>query len=251
MSLAQNPFFLLGASSRDTRDRLLELADDLSVGGDAALRAAARSELTNPRHRFRAELRWLPGLSPSRSNRIVERTLSGVPESELIGGLQPLAAANAIVSGLLAANGLHGDELCLQLLRVCGLVEAVEFETVVQRINEDRRIAGVPETGNANSVRGEFDDWRAETVGSLLEILRRCPLEIRVEILTEAVLEGTSGGAEHGPLLLHELIDRAAVDVRETLACHEKDVDRECAVIRKLAEYGQSETEIWVRPNSW
>jgi hypothetical protein len=244
MSLAQNPFFLLGASSRDNRDRLLELADDLSASGDPAVRDSARSELTNPRQRFRAELRWLPGLSPSRSSRLVERTLNGVPEPELIGGLQPLAAVNALVSGLLAANGLGSDEICAQLLAVCGLVESVEFDAVVKRINEDRQIAGVPKAGDARSLRSEIDEWRAEILGNLVEVLRRRSLDVRVALLTEAVERGTVEGAQHGPLLLHELVDRMAVDVRELLASRESEVDRECEVIRKMAEYGQAESEV-------
>jgi hypothetical protein len=244
MSLAHNPFFLLRASSRDSRDRLLELADDLSASGDPAVRASARSELTNPRQRFRAELRWLPGLSPSRSTRLVERTLSGVPEPELISGLQPLAAVNAVVSGLLASEGLGPDEVCTQLLAVCGLVESVEFDGVIKRINEDRQVAGVPQAADARSLRSEIDEWRAEILANLVEVLRRRPLDVRVALLREAVERGTVEGAQHGPLVLHELMDRMAVDVRELLASRELEVDRECDVIRKMAEYGQAESDV-------
>ena len=56
MDLLNNPFRILGASLRDNRQKILELADDMSLVNDADLCMEARAELTNPRKRLKAEM---------------------------------------------------------------------------------------------------------------------------------------------------------------------------------------------------
>lgn len=63
----QNPFFVLGASTRDDRRRILELADQRSLEIDDDVCQKARSQLTSPRQRLTAEIAWLPGISPRKA----------------------------------------------------------------------------------------------------------------------------------------------------------------------------------------
>lgn len=85
-SLHKSPFWLLGASSRDDRQRIVQRADDKSLELDHDLCQKARAELTNPRTRLTAEIAWLPGVSPRKAEQLAARILtepmaidSGIP----------------------------------------------------------------------------------------------------------------------------------------------------------------------------
>ena len=66
MDLFSNPFHILGASTRDNRHRISELADERSLLFDPNSCMEARSDLTNPRKRLSVEVAWLPGIAPNR-----------------------------------------------------------------------------------------------------------------------------------------------------------------------------------------
>ena len=66
MDLLQNSFYILNATQRDNRHRIMELAEKQSLLSDADKCMEARTELTNPRKRISAEVAWLPGVPPER-----------------------------------------------------------------------------------------------------------------------------------------------------------------------------------------
>ena len=66
MDLLQNPFYILNATQRDNRHKIMELAEERGLLSDADECLAARAELTNPRKRISAEMAWLPGVAPER-----------------------------------------------------------------------------------------------------------------------------------------------------------------------------------------
>ena len=67
MDLLQNPFHILGATTRDNRHRIEDLAEERSLLSDADQCQKARTVLTNPRNRIDAEIAWLPGVDPDRA----------------------------------------------------------------------------------------------------------------------------------------------------------------------------------------
>ena len=70
MDLLENPFHILSATPRDNRQRIIELADERSLLVDADACTQARSALTNPRKRQAAEISWLIGVGPKRSEEL-------------------------------------------------------------------------------------------------------------------------------------------------------------------------------------
>ena len=66
MDLLQNPYYILNATQRDNRHRIIELAEEQSLLSDTDECMAARAELTNPRKRISAEVAWLPGVASER-----------------------------------------------------------------------------------------------------------------------------------------------------------------------------------------
>ena len=71
MDLLQNPFYILNATQRDNRHKIMELAEKKSLLSDAHDWMAARTTLTNPRKRISAEVAWLSGMSPERVHDIL------------------------------------------------------------------------------------------------------------------------------------------------------------------------------------
>ena len=71
MDLLQNPFYILGATARDNRHRIEDLAEERSLLSDADVCMNARSILTNPRKRISAEVAWLPGVAPERTDEML------------------------------------------------------------------------------------------------------------------------------------------------------------------------------------
>lgn len=66
MDLLRNPFYILNATQRDNRYRIMELAEERGLLLDADECMAARAALTNPRKRISAEVTWLPGVASER-----------------------------------------------------------------------------------------------------------------------------------------------------------------------------------------
>ena len=93
-ALHRNPFWMLGATTRDDRRRLIELADERSLTHDAQACQKARADLTNPRTRLAAELSWLPGLSPTRAVNLTQRVLTDPLSITKESGLPHLPHAN-------------------------------------------------------------------------------------------------------------------------------------------------------------
>ena len=82
MDILKNPFHILGATTRDNRHNIMELAEERSLLSDADECMEARSILTRPRRRIAAEVAWLPGIDPTLSD-IVLRNLDS-PNQNLL-----------------------------------------------------------------------------------------------------------------------------------------------------------------------
>ena len=61
MYLIENPFYLLKASPKDNRKKLLKLADEAAFDMDSIKANESRSILSNPRKRLEAEISFFPG----------------------------------------------------------------------------------------------------------------------------------------------------------------------------------------------
>ena len=67
MDLLQNPFYVLTATQRDNRRRIMDLAEQRGLLADADACLEAQAALINPRRRISAEMAWLPGVVPERA----------------------------------------------------------------------------------------------------------------------------------------------------------------------------------------
>jgi hypothetical protein len=64
MDLLQNPFHILGATTQDNKQRIVDLAERALLQDSDASYGNARRTLTHPQQRIAAEIAWLPGVTP-------------------------------------------------------------------------------------------------------------------------------------------------------------------------------------------
>lgn len=214
MLLTQNPFYILGASTRDTRSRLIELAEEKGLSLDPEVCSKARAELTNPRQRLHAELAWLPAMSPNAAAATVKAALAGTP------GLafpNPVCRINATLTGLAHANVAESESVAsslVDLAATCDLLDAGQAQVV---INEDRQVAGFPPVSTQAEIEAAAAERLDQVVTACVAILRSRPEDVWLTTLTRALDMGTCGGGIAGPTLLHRIVDRMAVDLEKSM----------------------------------
>ena len=93
----KNPFYILGVSTRDNRQKIVEMAEEKSLEIDEELCQKAQSTLITPSKRVEAEIDWFPGISPSKIEKILFNLNSGNTEEIDQHGLSPLPQVNTLL----------------------------------------------------------------------------------------------------------------------------------------------------------
>lgn len=166
MDLLQNPFHILGATPRDNRQKITELAEEYSLLLPDGEEIQARTNLTHPRKRLSAEISWMPGVSQTRASEIVGLLES--PAMELFGrdelgrvdpanfwfrfhsavaeltALMPIAQANLLAAGLSRLPNYSVDDVVKWVIEIAQAFEGINSEEVCITINDERSVAGSP-----------------------------------------------------------------------------------------------------------
>lgn len=231
-ALHTNPFWVLGASTRDDRRRLIELADERSLTHDAQACQKARADLTNPRTRLAAELGWLPGLSPTRAIHLTQQLLENPLSIAQEAGLPPLPHANLLAAAVESIR-LTADAKAMATLihKFSELTSLCTPEAIVRDLNEDRSIAGFP------AVKPEVLDveWQERTRyyrTAIKECLNRLPTSWIIEAMTIAVDEATHGGTIHAPPIIDELVGTYEVESQRFLEDEARNIEKIIGAIR-------------------
>lgn len=215
--LEANPFAVLDVTTRDTRERIMEAAEDRSlvVDGDACVEA--RAILTNPRRRFEAELGWFPGVAPSTARKAMQaRDLAEIETLPIDG----LAMANALVAGGLRHPPASQDPLVAFLTTVSRAVDDVSLEPILRDVNEDREVSGFPPFTSAEAaeemLRDRYQLWRR----GVTTMLSRLP----TALMTESLYRTSEAMAEEDRFhrFMHDVVEdyalRAQPFLQEELA---------------------------------
>jgi len=208
-SLKTNPFAILGATTRDDRKRIAELAEEKSFIIDHELCSTAKSELTNPRNRLVSEVGWLPGLSPKKADELLT-VLVNAPGSlrSKKENVPSLALANLLTSALtIIDEATDTEEWIASIIDIASLIDKVDLNTLLRDINEDRSISGFPEVKNIENVQSVLSDHIQQFKEATKTALDRLPAEKLLEIVTGAVEISTKMGARHAPPLIDEIVD--------------------------------------------
>lgn len=245
MELSKNPFFTLGATMRDDRRRILELAEEKSLFSDESLVREAKVTLTNPRKRLAAEMGWLPGLGPKRiaeALSVLEQNPVAIQEQ---GNLPDLARANLLADALVRSVGSMslGDvaEWIIQLARAH---DALGAEETVILLNEERAVAGFPPITDPQSTDVELQSRRQYFRQAIKAALDQLPAASLVEVVTLAVDRVTENGSIHAPILIDDLVDSFEVEAQEFLEKETKNIAALIQKVREAAEAGVGEEKV-------
>jgi hypothetical protein len=241
--LHKSPFFLLGATTRDSKSKLIELADEKSLVLESDICSKARSDLITPRTRLAAEMAWFPGVSPKRTATLIESLQTHI---DLVRGeisAPSLAHANlfAAVFGLLDPR-TDTDLWCEWIVRFAYADEGISPDDVLREINEDRAISAFPLVKEVEHIEDELHERRrhyTDTIKLALDGLESMKL---VEVVTAVVEQSTMSGEDHAPLLIHELVDRYEAEANRYLLPEAENINHLIGQIRQAAVTGEAST---------
>lgn len=240
-ALHRNPFFLLGATARDDRQRIVALADERLLELDHEECAKARSDLLNPRTRLGAEVAWLPGVAPRRAAHLIERLGVEPAPRQCEGGLPTLAKAN-LLAALLESGEIHGSakELATWIVELADLAAQIDPSEVLRDINEDRTVARFPLVSSDDLVAQELAERGRYYRSVVRDVLDRIEARQLVTVLTKAVDDATGGGEDHAPPLIDDVVDLFELEAQRFLDAEAQNITRLLGAIRIAAPRGEA-----------
>lgn len=245
--LHRNPFFLLSATTRDDRRRIVELADEKSLELDHDVCQKARSDLTSPRTRLGAEIAWLPGVSPRKATQLIDQLLLDPMSIRLESGLPSLAHANLMAAAFKAVGSKDDPEdLSIFIMEMAYLVDEITVDEVIREINEDRIISGFTEVRAHEQVESELIERKRSFKNAIKDALNCLAPQILIEVMTMTVDGITSSGEDHAPVLIDELVDSYEVEAQDFLQKEAENVQKLIKNVRNLAPTGEDAVKLLI-----
>ncbi len=224
MDIKANPFYILFASPRDNRRRILELADERSLQLDPSECARARSDLTNPRKRLSAEVAWLPGVGLKRAAEALSLLEHSPADLISIIELTPIARANILAAGLARLSGYTPGKAVEWILEIAWAFENIDPKELGMNINEERVVSGFPEVTDFSVLEAEIQERRLHYRQIIMDALDNLSDKERAEAVTVAVASATNDGEEHGPILIADLVNSYEVRNQASLEKGEENI---------------------------
>ena len=236
MDIFQNPFYLLVATTRDNRHRILELAEERSLSSDPDVCMAAGKKLTHPRDRVAAEVAWLVGVDPVRSTEVLRQL--DAPNQNLLNitRLTPIVRANLLTSGLSRLSNLPSSDIVEWILTISQASEAINSETVCATLNEERRVSGFPEITDLSTIDYEIRERKKYYRQVLTSVLENLSVPERARVLTQAVESSTGVGKLRCPILIEDLILSYEPGVQDSLKQKQKIIEAQDGKLRVMVD---------------
>lgn len=239
--LHQSPFALLGVTTRDDRKHIVQLAEERSLELDPDLCQKARSDLTNPRTRLSVEISWFPGVSPRKASQLLEGLLRDPMAARVESGLPTLAHLNLLAAAFDVVESEHDTEdLAGFIQEIAWLAEDLVPEEVLRDINEDRAVSGFPEVRALDQIEAELTERKRYYRSAIKDALNRLPPMALIQVMTEAVDGATSGGEDHAPELIDDLVDSYQTETQGVLEKEAENVQKLIEAVRGSAKSGEA-----------
>lgn len=224
MDLLQNPFHILGASPRDNRRRIMELADERSLLLDPSICTNARSDLTNPRKRLSAEIAWLPDVGPKRAEELLAILESSPADPLVFEELRHVTRTNLLAAGLSRLSSASGEEVADWIIEIAWGFEFIDPDELIEDINAERVASGFPEVSDVSAVEAEIQERRRHYRQVIKSALDNLSSKDLVRAVTIAVESATEDGERHGPILIADLVDSYELEAQGFLEKEEANI---------------------------
>jgi hypothetical protein len=238
-ALHRNAFWLLGATTRDDRRRIVKLAEEKSLELDHDTCQKARSDLTVPRTRLGVEMAWLPGVSPRKAVQLAGQVLHDPMSVRTESGLPSLAHANLMAAAFEAVDANDDVKDIAEFIQeMTYLVDDLSVDDVMREINEDRAVSGFPEV-KEDQVEAELAERKRYFRNAIKDAFNRLSPSSLVDAMTLAVDSVTAGGEDHAPELIDELVDSYEVETQGFLQKEAENVHKLIKAARDSAKSGE------------
>ena len=240
MNVFENPFYILGASTRDNRRKISALAEDKAFLSDPETVNEARNALLIPQKRLEAELRWFLGVNEEKLESIL-KFLRDFQEGNLSGsvdlsGVKSIALLNVAVYMFYSRRFRDNSEAVRSISTIDGCFDKLEIENIYDVINEDREAASFP-IAEETDIENEFQNYRHDVVNVITEKLAELPQHEYVNLAKQ--LSDDYTGNE---IICGDILDDYALRVSSKLEEQKQEIIFTASNIQ-THPYGASEHE--------
>ncbi len=176
MTLFENPFYILGASMTDDRQRLRSLHDEKSLLNAASCDEAFQTLIT-PSRRLMVELCWFPGCDEtevlSALSSLEDAKRKGVATLGNISRLRsPVACIGELNLLLSLLSYAANSDIDNFLFEACRLFDAIDLEQLRTVINEDREKSGMPAVTRISDFEDSLLSYQNDVCSTLVKRLQ-------------------------------------------------------------------------------
>lgn len=238
--IKENPFYILDATTRDNRQKIIELAEEKSFDIDEDLCQKARLDLTMPRNRVLAELNWLPGVSPRKVALLVSQLKKSDKDLYSVDGIPDLARINILIE-LLNNEYIKftNTELKEIIINIVYNFENLDINEIIRDINEDRTISGFQEVNDYELVENHLIEKKRSCVKLILKRLNSLDTKHLIDIMTRIVDEETANGEMQASSMIEDLVDDYKLHTQNFLEQEFEKIKKLIEVIRDRSDEGK------------
>ena len=238
--ITDNPFFILDSTTRDSRQKIVQSAEEKSLDIDEDLCQKARSDLTMPRNRVFAELNWLPGVSPRKVALLVSQLKASDKDLYSVEGIPDLARINILMELLNTEHiNFNNNELEEIIVNIVYDFENLDIDEIIRDINEDRIVSGFPELNDYALVNNHLIEKRRGCVKLILKRLNNLDTKHLIDIMTRIVDEETANGEIQASPMIEDLVDDYKLHTQNFLEQEFEKIKKLIEVIRGRSDEGK------------
>ncbi len=244
MDLLKNPFHILGATTRDNKIKIMDLADECSLLSDANECMDAQSTLTHPQKRIAAEIAWLPGVNPEHIDSLLKQLDS--PHQNLLNiiDIPPLVRANVLSAGLSRLPNIASVNIVEWVLAIAHAYESINAEEVRATLNKERSLSGFPKIADLSVITDEIQKQRRYYGQTLSSVIKNLSVTERARILT-LTLETVIGTVNNRcPILIDDLIQSYEREVVEDLERKQEIIKAQDEKLRAMVDAKSPDTTL-------
>ncbi len=240
----ENAFYVLGATTRDSRQKIVELAEEKSFELDEEQCQKARSDLTMPRIRLIAELNWFPGVSPRKIETILSKIQNNAKDVIHTDGLPEIARINLLGAILDNKNfNLSNGELIKVIIKVVETYDNLSVKSITRDINEDRAVSHFPEVIDLVLVENELTTKKRSCTKLILASLNNLDTLDLIKVITTIIDIETIKGEFQASSMYDDLIDDYKLHTQDYLEQEFEKIKKLIEAIKERASEGESTIE--------
>ncbi|RYG58310.1 MAG: hypothetical protein EON56_00040 [Alphaproteobacteria bacterium] len=142
-------------------------------------------------------------------------------------GLPTLAHLNLLAAAFESVDGEHeADDLAGFIMETAYLAEELSPEEVLRDVNEDRAVSGFPEVRALDQVEAELTERKRYFRTAIKDALDKLPPITLIQVMTKTADRATSGGNNHAPELVDDLVDSYEVETQGILHAEADNVHK-------------------------